>query len=93
MAAVLPCAAVAIWRTSVHVARWLANGTADWRGVREAGGIGFLAAFIPLLPASVMSPLQALPYLIVYGGFAMVVGLVVGFILRTTALLVLRVSQ
>jgi hypothetical protein len=38
-------------------------------------------------------PIQMLPYSVAAGGLAMLIGLLVGLLLRTTAVIVLKVSQ
>lgn len=83
-------AAIAAWRTHVHARRWLEKGDRAWRGVVEAGLVGFGVALVVLGRGIVTRPLEAPPYVIVYGGAAMLAGLIVGLVLRFTALLVLR---
>ncbi len=46
-----------------------------------------------LLPGIVTRPREAAPYIIVYGGAALVVGLAVGVLLRMTALAILRFTE
>lgn len=91
--AITPLAAVVVWRTSIHAARWLAKGTGDWRGVAEAGATGLTLALIPLLPGIITRPLDAPPYVIFYGGAGLLVGCILGLALRTTALIALRIGQ
>ena len=42
---------------------------------------------------SAMRPAAAPPYVVAYGGFALIVGLVIGVFLRTTGLLMLKLHQ
>ena len=86
-------ALVAGWRTWVHARTYRERGTGSWQGVLEAGGLGLILALLILLPASVRSPLQAPPYLIAYGGGALTLGLALGLLLRTTALLTLKLQR
>ena len=85
-----PFAALAAWRTRVHAKRWRERQVGSWRGVAEAGACGFAVALAVLARGIVTRPTEAAPYVIAYGGFALVVGLVIGLLLRMTALLVLR---
>jgi hypothetical protein len=88
----LPAAFLAGWRTRVHAIAWCERGSTGWRGVIEGGIGGFLIAFLILLPASLRRPLDAPPYVIAYGGAALMLGFVIAFFLRVTALIVLRLS-
>ena len=90
MLPLVPVALVVIWRTSVHGKRYLAHQGSGWLGVLEGGALGGAFALLVLLPATVMQPTQAPPYLIAYGGAAAIIGMVAAFVLRLTALLVLR---
>ena len=89
---VLP-AAVAAWRTRALVRRWREDGRGDWRGVVEAGLCGFAIALFVLAPGIVTRPREAPPYVIVYGGAALILGIVVGLILRAVALGVVRAAS
>ena len=93
MLALVPVALVVIWRTSVHGKRYLANQGSGWLGVLEGGALGGSIALFVLLPAAIAQPGEAPPYLIVYGGGAALVGLVLALILRLTGLLVLRLYR
>jgi hypothetical protein len=84
-----PFGLVAGWRTFVHAKRWLSTGEKGWQGVAEAAALGFAGAVLVLLPGILSRPLEAPPYVLVYGGLALLVGLIVGTVLRMTALLVL----
>ena len=86
----LPFAAIAAWRTWVHAQRWRARRGSGWQGVAEAGACGLAAALFYLAPGIVTRPRDAAPYVITYGGAATVVGLLFGLVLRTTAVLILR---
>jgi hypothetical protein len=89
----VPAAAVAGWRTLVLARRWRHDRRGDWRGVAEAAGCGFLVALIVLAPGIVTRPLEAPPYVIAYGGAALVLGMVVGLVLRAVALTVLKAAK
>lgn len=78
------------WRTRVLARRWLADRRGDWRGVAEAGAAGFGIALLVLARGILTRPTEALPYVIVYGGAALILGLLVGLLLRAVALFVLR---
>ena len=88
--AMLPLAMVAAWRTWVHARRWRERGTRGWQGVAEGGALGLVVALLILAVPTIMRPKDAPPYLVVYGGLALIVGLVIGFLLRITAVLVLK---
>jgi hypothetical protein len=85
----LPFAALAGWRTWVHAGDWR-TGRRGWRGVAEAGACGLFVALAYLAPGIVTRPMDAPPYVIAYGGAALVLGLVAGLLLRTTGVLVLK---
>ena len=87
----LPLSIIAGWRTFVYARRWSAREDRTWRAVFESGVCGFLYMMLVLARGIATQPMNAPPYVIVYGGIAFLVGLVVGLVLRTTALLVLRV--
>ena len=86
----LPFATLAGWRTWVYATRWQEQRRGSWLAVAEAGGWGLAVALFILAPGIVTRPMDAPPYLIAYGGFALLVGLVLGLVLRTAALIVLR---
>jgi hypothetical protein len=88
--AVAPFAMAAAARTFVHAKRWLEVGDRAWWGVIEGGACGLLAAVLILLPGILMRPTEAPPYVLVYGGGAMLVGLGVGAILSLTAMITLH---
>ncbi len=56
----------------------------------EAGLCGLGTALLYLAPGIVTRPMEAPPYVIVYGGAALILGLLVGLFLRAAAVLVLR---
>lgn len=87
-----PFAAVAAWRTWVHALRWRAGLGAGAQGIFEAGLTGLIPMVLYLLPGIVARPIEALPFVMAYGGMAFLAGLVVGVVLRTTAIAVLAVT-
>ena len=89
----LPFAAVAAWRTWVHARRRLELGRSGWQGVVEAGACGLATLLVMLLPGILSHPIQALPYIVAHGGLAALCGLLVGLLLRTSAVIVLNVMD
>jgi hypothetical protein len=89
----LPFAAVAAWRTWIHAKRRCELGTSGWQGVGEAGGCGLVAVLILLGPAILSHPTLAMPLLLVYGAFAVLIGLLIGTLLRGTAVMVLKLTE
>jgi uncharacterized membrane protein YhaH (DUF805 family) len=87
---VFPFALLAGWRTSVYARRWCDQQDRGWWAVAEAGACGLIPALLYLSPGIVMRPDEAPPYVIAYGGGALLLGVVVGVCLRTTAILVLK---
>lgn len=85
-----PFAMAAAWRTFVHAKRWLERGSTGLLGILEAGLCGLAGALLVLLPASMMKPTQAPPYLIAYGGLAAILGLAVGLVLWVTGSIAVR---
>ena len=83
-------AALVASRTWVHAGRYVRGQGSGWRGVLEAGAVGLLGALFILGSSIIRSPLRSPPYVVVYGGGTMLIGLLVGVILRTTALLTLK---
>jgi hypothetical protein len=88
-----PFALLAAWRTWVYATRWRDRGDSGWRAVAEAGTIGLAIPLLVLSPGIVTRPMEAPPYVIVYGGFGLIIGLGLGLLLRTTAIVVLRRSN
>ena len=89
-ALLLPFAMLAGWRTWYHARRRHELTSESWQGVLEAGACGLVVALGVLSPGIVTRPFEAAPYVLFYGGAALILGLVVGVFLRTTALLVLK---
>ena len=85
-----PFAMAAAWRTFVHARRWLEHGSYGLSGILEGGLCGLAGAVLVLLPASIMKPTQAPPYLIAYGGLAAILGLAVGVVLWITGTIAVR---
>jgi hypothetical protein len=89
----LALATLAGWRSWVHAKHWREDKSGGWGGVLEAGLTGFAIALVVLGPGVVTRPMAAPPYVIVYGGAALIVGLLVGLALRTVGVLVLRLHR
>ena len=85
-------AALAAWRTGSHSKRWLTGEAALWRPVAEAAATAFVVALAYLARGILTRPADAPPFVIVYGGGALILGAIVGAILRTTAVLALRLN-
>jgi hypothetical protein len=100
-----PLAIFAFWRTWVHAQRFLTRPTTGWQGVFEAGALGFALTLPFVLPGVVARQFDpgpwgqpqafvlGLAYVGAYGLLGLVVGLVLGFLLRFSALLVLFVLR
>lgn len=88
-----PFALLAGWRTWVHARRWCDGKDRGWRAVAEAGACGLILALLYLAPGIVTRPTDAPPYVIAYGGAALLLGVLVGLFLRTTAILVLKLRR
>jgi hypothetical protein len=100
-----PPAVLVFWRTWVHAQRFLARETMGWRGVFEAGAVGFalpLPFVLPGVIARQFNPgawgqpqafMLGLGYVGVYGLLGLVVGLILGFLLWLSAILVLLVHR
>jgi hypothetical protein len=61
--------------------------------VLEAGVVGFFIAIWILRRGIATRPADAPPYVIAYGGAAAVIGLTIGLILRTAAVLTLKLTS
>lgn len=83
---------IAAWRTWVHARRYLSGQGSGWQGVGEGGTLGLLVAVLVLSPGIVAHPTAAPPYVVAYGGFALILGVTAGLLLRTSALFILRRS-
>jgi hypothetical protein len=88
-----PFALLAGWRTWVYARRWYDQQDRGWLAVAEAGACGLILALLYLAPGIVTRPTEAPPYVIAYGGAALLLGMLVGLFLRTTALLVLKLRK
>jgi hypothetical protein len=86
----LPLALIAAWRTWVYAERFQHGVSRGWEAVAEAGLVGVLASLWMLAGPTLRRPLDAPPYLLTYGGMALLAGLLVGLVLRASAVLVLR---
>ena len=61
-----------------------------YRGVRRDAEARISFAFAYLAPGIATRPMAAPPYLLVYGGAALILGLLVGLMLCTAAVMVLQ---
>jgi hypothetical protein len=87
----LPFAMLAGWRTWHHAMAMRDQRGRGWLGVGEAGACGLIVALGVLAPGILVNgALAGAPYVAVYGTAALILGLLAGLILRTTALIVLR---
>lgn len=93
LVAIVPVALLAGWRTWVHASRYREGTGTGWQGVVEAGGLGLTLALLVLARGIVTRPAEAPPYVIFYGGVALILGLAIGLFLRVTALTVLRLAS
>jgi hypothetical protein len=91
--ATLPLALFAGWRTWSHARRYRSGLGTGWQGVGEGGATGLLIALAILSPHIARRPFDAPPYIAVYGGFALVLGLSLGLVLWTSAMIVLRLRE
>lgn len=90
MIPLVPLSALAGWRTWVHARHYRDERGSGWQGVIEGGVTGFVAALFVLSRGIATRPREAWPYIIVYGGGGAFLGLGFGFLLRTTAHIVLK---
>jgi len=100
-----PLAILAFWRTWVFAERSPRMGTTGWQGVLEAAAFGFalpLPFVLPGVIARQFNPgpwdqpqafLLGLAYVGFYGLLGAAVGLVLGVLLRLSALVVLRLHR
>jgi hypothetical protein len=86
----VPFSLLAGWRTRVHARRYREGRGSGWQGVLEGGVLGFVAALVVLSRGIATRPREALPYIIVYGGGAALLGLAFGLVLRTSGHIVLK---
>ena len=86
----VPFSLIAAWRTRVHARRFREGRGNGWQGILEGGAAGFVAALIVLSYGIATRPMDAWPYVIVYGGGAALLGLTFGLILWATAHLILN---
>ena len=86
-------ALVAAWRTWVHARRYVEGRSTGWQGVAESGAAGFFVALLVLSRGIVTHPAQAPPYVIFYGGTALILGVALGCVLRFAAILTLKLSR
>jgi hypothetical protein len=79
------------WRTYVHATRARRGQGRGWQGVAEAGALGFVVALVVLAGGIATRPAEALPYVVFYGGAALMLGLGAGFVLWITAMIVTKI--
>lgn len=96
-----PLGTLAFWRTWVHAQRFMARQTTGWRGVFEAGALGFALTLPVVMPGVIARQFNpgewgqpqafvlGLGYVGVYGLIGLVVGLVLGSVLWLAARVVL----
>jgi hypothetical protein len=94
----LPLGLIAAWRTWFYARRWRIDREKGLRGVLEAGALGFSAILVLRIlglrsTSSNVSGVFSPPFVIVYGGLAFVLGLLVGLVLWGVALIILRSTQ
>ncbi len=89
----LPFAVVAAWRTWIHAKRRRELGTSGWRGVGEAGACGLATVLVVLSPGILSHPILVAPYFLAYGAYAVLGGLLIGLLLRASALIVLKLTE
>jgi hypothetical protein len=88
-----PLAAIAGWRTWVHARRYRNLEGGGWQGVFEAGFVGFFIALWILRRGIETRPNDAPPYVIAYGSGAALIGITIGLILRTAAVITLTLAS
>ena len=93
LAVLLPAAALTGWRTSIHAKRWRLRQATGWQPVAEAAGTAVAVALAYLARGILSRPADAPAYVLIYGGGALILGALVGSILRATALLVLMLHR
>ena len=101
----VPLGAVAAWRTWLHARRYLTRPTTGWQGVFEAGALGFALTLPLVLPGVVLRQFNpgewgqpqalflGLAYVGAYGLLGLIPGLVLGFLLRLSAIAAMRVHR
>lgn len=88
--ALMPCAAIAAWRTFVHAKRYLVRRDRWWQGIAEAAGLGTAIPILVLGRAVVMDPLQAPPAVAAYAMIGLAIGSAFGLVLTVVAVSVLH---
>jgi hypothetical protein len=85
----LPFAALAVWRTRVYARRVIARASRGWAAVGEAAACALGVMFVMNLRLVIKHTLPMSLFAIAYFILAAALGMVVGIILRATALFVL----
>ncbi|HEX5006658.1 MAG TPA: hypothetical protein VFV70_06065 [Hyphomonadaceae bacterium] len=100
-----PLAVIAFWRTWVHARRFLSGETSGWRGLLEAGALGFALTLPFVLPGVIARQFDPGPwgqpqafvlgvmYVGAYGMLGSAVGLVFGFLLCLSTIATLLVHR
>ncbi len=89
----LPFAALGAWRTRVYARQVIARESHGWVAVAEAAACAFGVMFVVNLPLSVTRAVTMPLSAISYSMLAITLGVLVGTLLRATALFVLSVSR
>jgi hypothetical protein len=87
----LVVALIAGWRTYVHSQRYLLTGARGWTAVIEPGVVGMVLTVSLLAPVVVRDPLSGSRYVAIYAVGVLVIGCVIGVLLRWTARLAIFV--
>lgn len=93
VAMLLPLAAVTAWRTWVHAKRRRAGQATGWQPAAEAAATAVVVALAYLARGILTRPTDAPAYVIVYAGGALILGAIIGLMLRTTALVTLTLHR
>jgi len=81
--------ALAGWRTHVHATAYAEGKSAGRRSVLEPAALGLVVAVALLWNGIRTNPGEAAPYILAYGGGAALFGLLIGVVLRFTALAIM----
>ncbi|MEO7190847.1 MAG: hypothetical protein ABI051_07290 [Vicinamibacterales bacterium] len=87
--AIAVAVSIVTWRTWFYAREECRTGRSGWRGVIEAGALGFGVAIMVLSKGIVLRFAEAPPFVIIYGTAAFLVGALVGMIFKLSAEIVL----